>query len=61
MTNIDVKQAIGEPSAVRGVYEGKASYCLWLYELERNVVLRIRLDNDDRVVTWKMVAGNAVQ
>lgn len=61
MMKDDIRKAIGDPTETRGIYGGGKNYGLWLYEIDQNTVLRIRFDDDDKIVTWNMVASNVIQ
>jgi len=65
MTVADVRDALGEPTIVRVSYEEglpSSCYCLCIYTVDTNHLLRIRFNADEKVVTWKMVsAANEVR
>jgi len=60
MEKDDVRKALGDPTETRGIYGGGKNYGLWLYEVDKGIVMRIRFDDDDKVATWSMVAENVV-
>ena len=51
-----VRNLFGEPTIVRGSYDGLPTYgyCIWLYAVDKDFQLRIRVNDNDTVKTWNM-------
>jgi len=52
----DVRKALGDPTETRGVYGGGQNYGLWMYQVDKNIVLKIKFDDNEKVVTWGLVS-----
>ena len=61
MVKDDVRKALGDPSETRGIYGGGKNYGLWMYEVDKNISLRIKFDDNDNVATWNMASENVTQ
>ena len=62
MMEEDVEKALGEPAVTEGTYGFMSNHQdhSWVYEVDTNTQLKVRLNDNGKVASWTMLSRNAV-